>query len=98
MRSGRLFGVVVGMASFPFIGGDLSGDEVGVCGGVFNLAPDGLRDMRVAVDELEPGFDIFEVVDGFGVRNLMQVFLLVVMGVERGYAAVLTSMNLVRCV
>ena len=81
MRSGRLFGVVVGMASFPFIGGDLSGDEVSVCGGVFNLAPNTLRDMRVAVDELEPGFNIFKVVDGFGVGDLSQVFLLV-LGVE----------------
>ena len=37
--------------------------------------------MRVAVDELEPSLDIFEVVDCFGVRDLMQCFLLV-LGVE----------------
>lgn len=81
MRSGRLFGVVVGMAGFPFVGCDLSSYEVGVCCGVFDLAPNTLRDMRVAVDELEPSLDIFEVADCFGVRDLMQCFLLV-LGVE----------------
>lgn len=70
MRSGRLFGVVVGMAGFPFVSCDLSGDEVSVCGGVFDLTPDVLWDMGVAVDELEPSFDVFKVIDSFGVRNL----------------------------
>ena len=70
------------MASFPFIGGDLSSDEVGVCGGVFNLAPNTLRDMRVAVDKLEPSLDIFEVVDGFGVGDLVHDYLQVMMNVD----------------
>ena len=73
MRSGRLFGVVVGMAGFPFVSCDLSGDEVGVCGGVFDLAPDVLWDMGVAVDELEPSFDVFKVIDSFGVRDLVHL-------------------------
>lgn len=70
------------MAGFPFIGGDLSGDEVGVCGGVFDLAPNTLRDVRVAVDELEPGLDIFEVVDGFGVGDLVHDYLQVMVNVD----------------
>ena len=82
MRSGRLFGVVVGMAGFPFVGCDLSGDEVGVRGGVFDLAPDVLWDVGVAIDEFEPSFDVFEVVDGFGVGDLVHDYLQVMVNVD----------------
>ena len=70
------------MAGFPFISGDLSGDEVGVCGGIFDLAPNALREVCVAVDELEPSLDIFEVVDGFGVGDLVHAYLQVMVNVD----------------
>ena len=70
------------MACFPFVSCDLSGDEVSVGGCVFDLAPNTLRDVRVAVDELEPSLDIFEVIDGFGVGDLVHDYLQVMVNVD----------------